>query len=93
MLTERKPGSKRHISYEISRIGKSVEKKTDWRLPGAIREERMRRDCRMGVGFDFGVMKTFGNLIKVVAVQHVKVLNATELFPLTWLVLCEFHLD
>lgn len=30
------------------------------------------------MGFDFGVMKTFGKRIKVVAVQHVRVLNATE---------------
>lgn len=42
----------------------------------------------MGKEFYFGVMETFGNWKRVMAIPYVNGLNFTEFFPLKWLISC-----
>ena len=42
----------------------------------------MGKYCLMYMGFYWGVMKMFWNLIEVVVAEHCDVLNATRLFTL-----------
>lgn len=69
----------------MSKIGSSTE--TESRLVvDRDEEERMESNCFMGTGFHSGVVARFYNYTGVAVWCTMNVLNATELFPLKWLI-------
>lgn len=66
--------------YEISRIGKSVDRRRTGGFQGVV-GGIMESNCLTFVEFPFEMMKTFWNQIEVVVAQHHE---CTEFFTLKW---------
>lgn len=84
--------------YGISRIGKATETESRWVTTrgwgkGGLGGGRIGNDCLMSTGFSFGVMKCFGTRRRRWLHNFANIPNATELYTLKKLILCEFHIS
>lgn len=89
MLNEKtQPQKVEYFMTVWNRIGKSIQTEKREVIAKGCEEEGLKNNCLMGMELYIQVMEMFWNLIMCWFHSTVKILNATLLFPLKWLILC-----